>query len=108
MCERHDIGLAIHGDEVRGAGDDRADGLNVTEQPQIFIYDNYPGGIGFSEPLFNLHDQLLTRTRELVARCPCDTGCPACVGPVGLTGPKAKLVALALLEQLVPGDADSR
>ena len=107
MCERHDIGLAIHGDEVRGAGDDGADGSDVPDQPQIFIYDNYPGGIGFSEPLFNLHDQLLARTRELVGRCPCDTGCPACVGPVGLTGPKAKLAALALLNRLAPGDAES-
>ena len=108
MCERHDIGLAIHGDEVRGVGDDGADGLDVTGQPQIFIYDNYPGGIGFSEPLFNLHGQLLARARELVRRCPCDTGCPACVGPVGLTGPKAKLVALSLLDRLVPGETASQ
>ena len=107
MCERHDIGLAIHGDEVRGVEDDGVDSPDVTDQPQIFIYDNYPGGIGFSEPLFNLHDRLLARTRELVGSCSCETGCPACVGPVGLTGPRAKEVALALLDQLVPEEVVS-
>ena len=106
MGERHDIGLAIHGDEVRGAGETEPDLSDGNDQPQIFIYDNYPGGIGFSEPLFDLHDRLLARTRELVGQCPCDTGCPACVGPVGLTGPQAKQVAMALLDRLVSGDAD--
>ncbi len=94
MCERHDIGLAIHGDEQRD------DHVVVNDQPQIFIYDNYPGGIGFSEPLFNLHAELLRQTRNLIARCPCETGCPACVGPVGLTGPRAKSAALQILDLL--------
>jgi DEAD/DEAH box helicase domain-containing protein len=65
------------------------------------VYDNYPGGIGFSEPLFALHDRLLTDTRGLIERCPCETGCPSCVGPVGQTGPRAKPVALALLAGLL-------
>ena len=86
MCERHDIGLAIHGDD----GD----------EPQLFIYDNYPGGIGFSEPLFDLHAVLLERTRTLILDCRCETGCPACVGPVGQTGPTAKIIALEILESL--------
>ena len=77
----------------------------MSDQPQIFIYDNYPGGIGFSEPLFHLHETLLQRTRELVAGCRCETGCPACVGPVGLTGPRAKQVALKLLDALVSSPA---
>ena len=94
MCERQDLGLAIHGDEER---DDR--GI-VNDQPQIFIYDNYPGGVGFSEPLFNMHDDLLRQTRALIADCPCESGCPACVGPVGLTGPRAKVVALQILDLL--------
>ena len=102
MCDRHDIGLAIHGEERRAvspgpAGPDRA---TDEEDPTVFIYDNYPGGIGFSEPLFGLHDRLLAHTRGLIERCPCDTGCPACVGPIGQTGPHAKRVALALLVAL--------
>jgi DEAD/DEAH box helicase domain-containing protein len=59
-----------------------------------------------------MHADLLSRTRELIAGCACDNGCPTCVGPVGQTGPRAKAVALRLLEHLVaraqglPVDAD--
>ena len=105
MCDRHDIGLAMHGAESRlphpvpsglaGAAHD--------EEPTLFIYDNYPGGIGFSEPLFGLHDRLLGDTRAVIERCPCAAGCPACVGPIGQTGPRAKPVALALLVALAGG-----
>ena len=46
------------------------------DEPRVFIYDNYPGGIGFSEPLFRMHADLLARTRELIAACPCEIGLP--------------------------------
>jgi DEAD/DEAH box helicase domain-containing protein len=67
------------------------------DEPRIFIYDNYPGGIGFSEPLFRMHDDLLRRTRELIAECPCESGCPSCVGPLGDVGLRSKAVALEIL-----------
>ena len=94
MCERHDIGLAIHGDEDRGTG---------AEEPRVFSYDNYPGGIGFSEPLFEMHAELLQRTRALVSHCPCEIGCPACIGPVALSGPTAKAVVVQMLDALLDG-----
>ena len=102
MCDRHDIGLVIHGEEGRPAhpAPSGSAGVAHEEEPTIFIYDNYPGGIGFSEPLFGLHDRLLGDTRALIERCPCEAGCPACVGPIGQTGPHAKPVALALLVAL--------
>ena len=102
MCDRHDIGLVIHGEEGRPAhpAPSGSAGVAHEEEPTIFIYDNYPGGIGFSEPLFGLHDRLLGDTRALIERCPCEAGCPACVGPIGQTGPRAKPVALALLVAL--------
>ena len=67
----------------------------------IFIYDNYPGGIGFSQPLFRMHGQLLEATRRLIAECECESGCPGCVGPVGNTGPLAKAAALRILDLLL-------
>jgi DEAD/DEAH box helicase domain-containing protein len=70
------------------------------DEPRVFVYDNYPGGIGFSEPLFRMHGELLSRTRELIAGCECEHGCPTCVGPVGNTGPLAKVVALRILDQI--------
>ena len=99
MCDRQDIGISI------GAGDEGpAVGAGLTlqdlDEPRVFIYDSYPGGIGFSEPLFAMHDELVARARELIASCSCDHGCPTCVGPVGETGPEAKPVALLILDRI--------
>jgi len=94
MCDSHDLGLSVD-----GVGTDEAKTL-TTVAPTIFIYDNYPGGIGFSEPLFQMHADLLARTQELIDGCPCQSGCPSCVGPEGATGPLAKAVASHLLAVL--------
>jgi DEAD/DEAH box helicase domain-containing protein len=77
----------------------------LAQDPNVFIYDNYPGGIGFSRPLFEMHAALLARTRDLIAGCPCESGCPSCVGPEGNTGPHAKQVASRILDQLVEAEA---
>ena len=108
MCDRQDIGISIGSGDEAGGGQPAAGrnteitrgGLPATlsDEPRIFVYDNYPGGIGFSEPLFRMHDSLLARTRELIAGCECQHGCPTCVGPVGNTGPLAKTVALRILD----------
>ena len=95
MCDRQDVGVAIGSDG--GAGEPAPD---EQHQPRIFIYDNYPGGIGFSQPLFAMHAELLARTRAMIAGCSCERGCPTCVGPIGDTGPLAKLVALRILDLL--------
>ena len=69
-------------------------------EPNLYLYDAYPGGIGFSEPLFRTHALLLQKTRELIAACPCEQGCPSCVGPAGDLAPRAKEAALAILDRL--------
>jgi DEAD/DEAH box helicase domain-containing protein len=69
-------------------------------EPNLYLYDAYPGGIGFSEPLFRVHDLLVQKTRELIAACECDDGCPSCVGPAGDLAPRAKEAALAILDRL--------
>jgi DEAD/DEAH box helicase domain-containing protein len=68
--------------------------------PNLYLYDAYPGGIGFSEPLYDVHDVLLQRTRELIAGCPCEQGCPSCIGPAGEGSERTKEAALAILERL--------
>lgn len=50
--------------------------------PTIYLYDNFPGGVGLSEPLWTRQAELVQRAIELVERCDCRAGCPACVGPV--------------------------
>lgn len=49
--------------------------------PTVYLYDNFPGGVGLSEPLWTRQAELLARAAELVERCDCRAGCPACVGP---------------------------
>src|SRR5262249_5552718 len=93
MCDGHDIGTSIETE-----GDDRESASRGVSR--IFIYDNYPGGIGFSKPLFEMHDELLDKTRQLIGECECETGCPGCVGPIGDTGPMAKAAALRILDLL--------
>jgi DEAD/DEAH box helicase domain-containing protein len=69
-------------------------------EPNLYLYDAYPGGIGFSEPLFRAHGLLLRQTRELIQACSCNEGCPSCVGPAGDLAPRAKEAALAILDRL--------
>jgi DEAD/DEAH box helicase domain-containing protein len=69
-------------------------------EPNLYLYDAYPGGIGFSEPLFHAHALLVEKTQELIRECPCEAGCPSCVGPEGNLAPKAKEAALAILDRL--------
>jgi DEAD/DEAH box helicase domain-containing protein len=114
MCDRSDIGVAI-GDNSQGtasvergfkrlaAGDGAppVEPAAASYEPNIFLYDNYPGGIGFSEPLYRLHQKLVSEARELIASCPCHDGCPSCVGPVGEVGVRGKEMALRILERLI-------
>jgi DEAD/DEAH box helicase domain-containing protein len=81
-----------------GAAQHSPDKGTLDYEPNVFVYDAYPGGIGLSEPLYRLHDRLLAESRRLIASCPCDDGCPSCVGPVGEVGSRGKEVALAILD----------
>jgi len=106
MCDAHDIGVSISGFGIGDSGFASRDAvLSGSESSmanadaiRLFIYDNYPGGIGFSAPLYQMHNELLAKTRALVAECPCESGCPGCVGPIGDTGPLAKTAALRILD----------
>jgi DEAD/DEAH box helicase domain-containing protein len=114
MCDRRDLATAI-GERPPSTADSRAGcdeivpvslgDLRQTEsqeffEPNLYLYDAYPGGIGFSEPLFRAHELLVHKTRELIESCPCEAGCPSCVGPAGDLAPSAKAAALAILERL--------
>ncbi len=70
-------------------------------EPTAYLYDNQPGGIGLTERLFELLAPLLARARETLAACPCQAGCPSCVGPVNEVGRRAKPVAAALVDRLL-------
>ena len=67
-----------------------------SEMPSLFLYERYPGGVGYSEKLFAHHDRLLEAGIALLSECPCREGCPSCVGPVLETGAYGKSGALLL------------
>jgi len=111
MCDRRDLGTAV-GERPPTPGDDsdamvsvhmeEAVAANAKEffEPNLYLFDAYPGGIGFSEPLFRAHELLVAKTRELILECACEQGCPSCVGPAGDLAPRAKEAALAILDRL--------
>jgi DEAD/DEAH box helicase domain-containing protein len=110
MCDRRDLGTAV-GERLPSAAseirweDFATASSNVSEakeffEPNLYIYDAYPGGIGFSEPLYRSCSTLLARTRELISACSCENGCPSCVGPTADRSERTKDVVLGILEQL--------
>ena len=96
MCDRHDVGISIDSE-----GDSENPAEPAVTRARIFVYDNYPGGIGFSAPLYRMHRELIETTHRLIAECDCENGCPGCVGPVGDTGRLAKAAALRILGLLL-------
>ena len=72
-----------------------------TDLPTLYIYDNYPGGVGFSEKIFELRDKILIAARELIENCGCDEGCPSCVGPINQVGNQGKQSALFILKEAI-------
>jgi len=72
-------------------------------EPTVFLYDNFPGGIGFSAQLFDLFAEVLERTGQHIRTCGCQAGCPSCVGPPHEVGTRAREVAQALVEAMTGG-----
>ncbi len=115
MCAIHDVGVSI-GDNSTGKSlpprgvpfptKEEKDLPQFSEtdfEPNIFIYDNFPGGIGLSPSLFDLEAELLERCRKTISACPCEEGCPSCVGPTKESGKQAKQVALEILLRVLKG-----
>jgi DEAD/DEAH box helicase domain-containing protein len=111
MCDGRDLGTAIgerppkpgaEGEEFAPVSMDDAMQRTAKEffEPNLYLFDAYPGGIGFSEPLYRAHELLMAQTRELIAGCGCESGCPSCVGPAGDLAPRAKEAALAILDRV--------
>jgi DEAD/DEAH box helicase domain-containing protein len=83
MCDPRDLGVAF------------------SEEPNLYLYDGYPGGVGQSAPLFRMADRLLRLTADLLAACECEAGCPSCVGPVGEVGERGKEAAMRIARELL-------
>jgi DEAD/DEAH box helicase domain-containing protein len=92
LCDRNDIG-----------------GIAVPRHLQlqksaVFIYDGYPGGVGLAARGFDMIEELLKTTVELISACPCDLGCPSCIHSPKCGGgnkPLDKAAALFLAKGLL-------
>ncbi|OHE83694.1 MAG: helicase [Lysobacterales bacterium RIFOXYA1_FULL_69_10] len=98
----------VEGGNALVPGGANEDALEACRQfiPTVYLYDNFPGGVGLSEPLWTRQEELVRRAAELVERCDCRAGCPACVGPVlavdeGREEATPKSLALRVLGLLV-------
>jgi DEAD/DEAH box helicase domain-containing protein len=91
--------------EIRNNEDEMLDPARLDRfTPTLFLYDNYPGGIGLSSPLCESRDTIIHDAQQLVAECSCSHGCPSCIGPIlasdetrGYSPKQAALNVLSLL-----------
>ncbi len=66
MCDSRDLGGVV-------------DSKNLGHSTMI-LYDRYPGGLGYCEKGFDQLESVLAICHEMVRECPCEEGCPSCVG----------------------------
>jgi DEAD/DEAH box helicase domain-containing protein len=92
MCDPRDLGIAVS---------EESGGAQTTFEPNLYLYDMFPGGVGQSAPLYRMAPRLLQQTAQLIAACGCEAGCPSCVGPVGEVGERGKEVAAKILARLI-------
>lgn len=90
MCDPRDLGV------FSDPKSDLADGA-----PVVMVFDQMGDAMGFSQRLFEIHDELMRSAYDLVRECGCQDGCPSCVGPGGEQGQGSKRETLALLEELI-------
>ena len=70
MCDGRDLGVVAEPQDPN------------TGMPTITVYERTPGGVGYAEQLFESMPEVLQAALDLVTSCPCENGCPGCVGPV--------------------------
>ncbi len=85
MCDPRDLHLAT---QVKSPH---------TGRPTAFLWESVPGGVGFSEHLFDETERLLEMARGLAGDCACHDGCPGCVGPPAAPAMGVKSLVLRVL-----------
>jgi DEAD/DEAH box helicase domain-containing protein len=111
LCDTRDLGVAIednltkeplHPGALKSMNRAQADMACADRfEPNIFIFDRYPGGVGFSETLYEKGGLLLEKALEIIEACPCPGGCPSCVGPAIRAGGNPKAAARFILKLLL-------
>jgi len=90
MCAPGDIHVSYHARD------------SFTKRPTLFLNDGVPGGLGLSDRVYEMDYELFKRALEAVQSCPCENGCPACIGAAA---EGAKQTLTAILQRLNGGAA---
>lgn len=93
MCDQLDIGYYINPAQKEFSG-----------LPTFTIYDNHPGGIGLSERIFEITENIFNMCWDVLNACSCENGCPGCIGPSGENSVDSKKYSRSLLELLIKGN----
>jgi DEAD/DEAH box helicase domain-containing protein len=111
LCDTRDVGVAIEDNLTKDSLQPGALKSMLRNQvdmtfadrfePNIFIFDKYPGGVGFSETLYEKGDLLLEKALEIIEGCPCPSGCPSCVSPAIRVQGNHKVAARFILKLLL-------
>jgi DEAD/DEAH box helicase domain-containing protein len=92
-CRVQDLGLST---EVRSPH---------FRRPTLWLWDRVQGGVGLAERLYEDHREVIRAAAEVLARCACSDGCPACIGPSPQAGLGGKQTAARILGHLSGGTA---
>ena len=68
-----------------------------TGKPTLYMYDAFPGGVGYARRIFEQFEDICLAARRHLSQCPCEKGCPSCVGPAVESGATAREGASWLL-----------
>jgi len=66
MCDQQDIGAVVDS--------------SCLGHDALFLHDRYPGGMGYARRCLERVDEILIAIRDVIHDCPCEDGCPSCVG----------------------------
>lgn len=89
MCDPRDLGTAL------------VDAEDDPERlPTLYLYERYPGGVGFHEHLFEAREALFDGVERMLLGCDCQDGCPSCVGAPAIGEGRSRAVARAVLSAL--------
>ncbi len=70
-----------------------------TGNPTLYLYDAFPGGVGYARRIFEQFEDICLAAKRHLSQCPCEKGCPSCVGPAVDSGTTASKGARWLLGQ---------
>lgn len=90
MCDARDLGTYFESASKNNNG-----------QPAVYVYDQFPGGIGLSAKLFTVAEKVLQQSLATIVQCACADGCPACVGPAGENGEGVKELTSVIIHEIL-------